>query len=180
MKALAADLMKIANDVRWLASGPRCGIGEITIPENEPGSSIMPGKVNPTQCEALTMVCVKVMGNDAAIGFAASQGNFQLNVFMPVLICSFLESARLLADAMHSFNLHCAEGILPNLQKIDENMNKSLMLVTALNPHIGYENAAKIAKLAHKENLTLKEAALQLRLVSEEDFAKWVDPKKMV
>ena len=180
MKALAADLMKIANDVRWLASGPRCGIGEIIIPENEPGSSIMPGKVNPTQCEALTMVCVKVMGNDAAIGFAASQGNFQLNVFMPVLICSFLESARLLADAMHSFNLHCAEGILPNLQKIDENMNKSLMLVTALNPHIGYENAAKIAKLAHKENLILKEAALQLRLVSEEDFAKWVDPKKMV
>lgn len=180
MKALAADLMKIANDVRWLASGPRCGIGEIIIPENEPGSSIMPGKVNPTQCEALTMVCVKVMGNDAAIGFAASQGNFQLNVFMPVLICSFLESARLLADAMHSFNLRCAEGILPNLQKIDENMNKSLMLVTALNPHIGYENAAKIAKLAHKENLTLKEAALQLRLVSEEDFAKWVDPKKMV
>ena len=180
MKALAADLMKIANDVRWLASGPRCGLGEITIPENEPGSSIMPGKVNPTQCEALTMVCVKVMGNDAAIGFAASQGNFQLNVFMPVLICSFLESARLLADAMHSFNLHCAKGILPNLQKIDENMNKSLMLVTALNPHIGYENAAKIAKLAHKENLTLKEAALQLRLVSEEDFAKWVDPKKMV
>ena len=180
MKALAADLMKIANDVRWLASGPRCGIGEITIPENEPGSSIMPGKVNPTQCEALTMVCVKVMGNDAAIGFAASQGNFQLNVFMPVLICSFLESARLLADAMHSFNLRCAEGILPNLQKINENMNKSLMLVTALNPHIGYENAAKIAKLAHKENLTLKEAALQLRLVSEEDFAKWVDPKKMV
>ena len=178
MKALAADLMKIANDVRWLASGPRCGIGEITIPENEPGSSIMPGKVNPTQCEALTMVCVKVMGNDAAIGFAASQGNFQLNVFMPVLICSFLESARLLADAMRSFNLHCAEGILPNLQKIDENMNKSLMLVTALNPHIGYENAAKIAKLAHKENLTLKEAALQLRLVSEEDFAKWVDPKR--
>ena len=180
MKALAADLMKIANDVRWLASGPRCGIGEIIIPENEPGSSIMPGKVNPTQCEALTMVCVKVMGNDAAIGFAASQGNFQLNVFMPVLICSFLESARLLADAMRSFNLHCAEGILPNLQKIDENMNKSLMLVTALNPHIGYENAAKIAKLAHKENLTLKEAALQLLLVSEEDFAKWVDPKKMV
>ncbi len=180
MKALAADLMKIANDVRWLASGPRCGIGEIIIPENEPGSSIMPGKVNPTQCEALTMVCVKVMGNDAAIGFAASQGNFQLNVFMPVLICSFLESARLLADAMRSFNLHCAEGILPNLQKIDENMNKSLMLVTALNPHIGYENAAKIAKLAHKENLTLKEAALQLRLVNEEDFAKWVDPKKMV
>lgn len=180
MKALAADLMKIANDVRWLASGPRCGIGEITIPENEPGSSIMPGKVNPTQCEALTMVCVQVMGNDAAIGFAASQGNFQLNVFMPVLIHNFLESARLLSDAMQSFRLHCVDGIRPNREKIAENMNKSLMLVTALNPHIGYENAAKIAKLAHKENLTLKEAALKLQLVSEEDFAKWVDPKKMV
>ena len=180
IKALAADLMKIANDVRWLASGPRCGIGEIMIPENEPGSSIMPGKVNPTQCEALTMVCVQVMGNDAAIGFAASQGNFQLNVFMPVLIHNFLESARLLSDAMQSFRLHCADGIRPNREKITENMNKSLMLVTALNPHIGYENAAKIAKLAHKENLTLKEAALKLQLVSEEDFAEWVDPKKMV
>lgn len=180
MKALAADLMKIANDIRWLASGPRCGIGEITIPENEPGSSIMPGKVNPTQCEALTMVCVQVMGNDAAIGFAASQGNFQLNVFMPVLIHNFLESARLLSEAMGSFRLHCAEGIRPNREKITENMQKSLMLVTALNPHIGYENAAKIAKLAHKENLTLKEAALRLGLVSEEDFALWVDPKKMV
>ena len=172
--------MKIANDVRWLASGPRCGIGEIMIPENEPGSSIMPGKVNPTQCEALTMVCVQVMGNDAAIGFAASQGNFQLNVFMPVLIHNFLESARLLSDAMQSFRLHCADGIRPNREKITENMNKSLMLVTALNPHIGYENAAKIAKLAHKENLTLKEAALKMQLVSEEDFAEWVDPKKMV
>ena len=180
MKALAADLMKIANDVRWLASGPRCGIGEITIPENEPGSSIMPGKVNPTQCEALTMVCVQVMGNDAAVGFAASQGNFQLNVFMPVLIHNFLESARLLSDAMRSFRLHCAEGIRPNREKIAENMRKSLMLVTALNPHIGYENAAKIAKLAHRENLTLKEAALKLQLVSEEDFDKWVNPKKMV
>ena len=180
IKALAADLMKIANDIRWLASGPRCGIGEITIPENEPGSSIMPGKVNPTQCEALTMVCVQVMGNDAAIGFAASQGNFQLNVFMPVLIHNFLESAQLLSDAMQSFRLHCADGIRPNHEKISENMNKSLMLVTALNPHIGYENAAKIAKLAHKENLTLKEAALKLQLVSEEDFAQWVDPKKMV
>ncbi len=180
MKALACDLMKIANDIRWLASGPRCGIGEITIPENEPGSSIMPGKVNPTQCEALTMVCVQVMGNDAAIGFAASQGNFQLNVFMPVLIHNFLESARLLTDAMHSFSLHCAAGIRPNREKIAENMQKSLMLVTALNPHIGYENAAKIAKLAHKENLTLKEAALRLDLVSEEDFDQWVDPKKMV
>ncbi len=180
MKALAADLMKIANDVRWLASGPRCGIGEITIPENEPGSSIMPGKVNPTQCEALTMVCVQVMGNDAAVGFAASQGNFQLNVFMPVLIHNFLESARLLSDAMGSFRLHCASGIRPNRERIAENMQKSLMLVTALNPHIGYENAAKIAKLAHKENLTLKEAALRLGLVSEENFDLWVDPKKMV
>ncbi len=180
MKALAADLMKIANDVRWLASGPRCGIGEITIPENEPGSSIMPGKVNPTQCEALTMVCVQVMGNDAAIGFAASQGNFQLNVFMPVLIHNFLESAGLLADAMLSFAHNCAEGIQPNREKIAENMNKSLMLVTALNTHIGYENAAKIAKLAHKDNLTLKEAALKLGLVSAEDFDQWVDPKKMV
>ena len=180
MKALAADLMKIANDIRWLASGPRCGIGEITIPENEPGSSIMPGKVNPTQCEALTMVCVQIMGNDAAIGFAASQGNFQLNVFMPVLIHNFLESAQLLSDAMQSFRLHCADGIRPNREKIAENMNKSLMLVTALNPHIGYENAAKIAKLAHKENLTLKEAALKLQLVSEDDFAAWVNPKKMV
>ena len=180
MKALAADLMKIANDVRWLASGPRCGIGEITIPENEPGSSIMPGKVNPTQCEALTMVCVQVMGNDAAIGFAASQGNFQLNVFMPVLIHNFLESAGLLADAMLSFAHNCAEGIQPNREKIAENMNKSLMLVTALNTHIGYENAAKIAKLAHKDNLTLKEAALKLGLVGAEDFDQWVDPKKMV
>ena len=180
MKALAADLMKIANDVRWLASGPRCGIGELNIPENEPGSSIMPGKVNPTQCEALTMVCVQVMGNDAAIGFAASQGNFQLNVFMPVLIHNFLESAGLLADAITSFTINCAQGITPNREKIAENMNKSLMLVTALNTHIGYENAAKIAKLAHKESLTLKEAALKLGLVSAEDFDQWVDPSKMV
>lgn len=180
IKATACDMMKIANDVRWLASGPRDGLGEIHIPENEPGSSIMPGKVNPTQCEALTMVCVQVMGNDAAVGFAASQGNFQLNVFMPVLIHNFLESARLLSDAMRSFRLHCAEGIRPNREKIAENMRKSLMLVTALNPHIGYENAAKIAKLAHRENLTLKEAALKLQLVSEEDFDKWVNPKKMV
>ena len=179
-KALAADLMKIANDVRLLASGPRCGIGELLIPENEPGSSIMPGKVNPTQCEALTMVCVKVMGNDAAIGFAASQGNFQLNVFMPVLICSFLESARLLADAMHSFNLHCAEGILPNLQKIDENMNKSLMLVTALNPHIGYENAAKTAKKAYKENISLKEACVSLGFLTAERFDEVFHPENMI
>ena len=168
LKALAADLMKIANDVRWLASGPRCGIGEINIPENEPGSSIMPGKVNPTQCEALTMVCVEVMGNDAAIGIAASQGNFQLNVF------------NLLADAMRSFNKNCVCGITPNKEKIQENMEKSLMLVTALNPHIGYENAAKIAKLAHKETSTLKQAASKLGLVSEEDFDSFVNPEKMV
>ena len=180
LKALAADLMKIANDVRWLASGPRCGIGEINIPENEPGSSIMPGKVNPTQCEALTMVCVEVMGNDAAIGIAASQGNFQLNVFMPVIINNFLESVNLLADAMRSFNQNCVCGITPNKEKIQENMEKSLMLVTALNPHIGYENAAKIAKLAHKENSTLKQAASKLGLVSEEDFDSFVNPEKMV
>lgn len=180
LKALAADLMKIANDVRWLASGPRCGIGEINIPENEPGSSIMPGKVNPTQCEALTMVCVEVMGNDAAIGIAASQGNFQLNVFMPVIINNFLESVNLLADAMRSFNKNCVCGITPNKEKIQENMEKSLMLVTALNPHIGYENAAKIAKLAHKENSTLKQAASKLGLVSEEDFDSFVNPEKMV
>lgn len=180
VKALAADLMKIANDVRWLASGPRCGIGELAIPENEPGSSIMPGKVNPTQCEAMTMVCVQVMGHDTTIGLAASQGNFQLNVFMPVMIYDFLESVNLLADACDSFRRNCAEGIRPNRERIDENLRKSLMLVTALNPHIGYENAAKIAKLAHKEGTTLKEAALKLGLVSEEDFDAWVDPSKMV
>ena len=180
MKALAADLMKIANDVRWLASGPRCGIGELIIPENEPGSSIMPGKVNPTQCEALTMVSVQVMGNDAAIGFAASQGNFELNVFMPVIAYNFLESANLLADAMASFTCNCLQGLRPNKEKIDENMKKSLMLVTSLNTHIGYENAAKIAKKAHKEGTTLKKAALALELVSEEDFDSWVDPEKMI
>ena len=180
IKALAADLMKIANDIRWLASGPRCGIGEINIPENEPGSSIMPGKVNPTQCEAVTMACVQVMGNDTAIGIAASQGNFQLNVFMPVMINDFLESAELLADAMNSFEKNCVKGITPNYDKIADNMEKSLMLVTALNPHIGYENAAKIAKLAHKENITLKQAALKLGLVSEADFDAWVVPGNMV
>lgn len=180
IKALAADLMKIANDVRWLASGPRCGIGEINIPENEPGSSIMPGKVNPTQCEALTMAAVQVMGNDATIGIAASQGNFQLNVFMPVMIYNFLESVDLMASAMDSFEKHCVRGITPNTEKIKENMEKSLMLVTALNPHIGYENAAKIAKLAHKDNITLKEAAAKLELVSAEDFDKFVVPEKMV
>ena len=180
LKALAADLMKIANDVRWLSSGPRCGIGELIIPENEPGSSIMPGKVNPTQCEALTMVAVQVMGNDAAIGFAASQGNFQLNVFMPVIIYNFLESAKLLSDAMDSFTKNCLSGLRPNNEKIQENLDKTLMLVTALNTHIGYENAAKIAKKAHKEGTTLKAAALELGLVTEEDFDNWVDPAKMV
>lgn len=180
LKALAADLMKIANDVRWLASGPRSGIGEITIPANEPGSSIMPGKVNPTQSEALTMVVCQVMGNDAAIGFAASQGNFELNVFKPVIIYNFLQSARLLADAIHSFNDHCAVGIEPNLATIQQNMERSLMLVTALNPHIGYEKAATIAKLAHREGLTLKEAALQSGLLTEEQFDAWVRPEHMI
>ncbi|AVM25346.1 class II fumarate hydratase [Bacillus pumilus] len=180
LKALAADLMKIANDVRWLASGPRCGIGELIIPENEPGSSIMPGKVNPTQSEALTMIAAQIMGNDATIGFAASQGNFELNVFKPVIIYNFLQSVELLADGMNSFHDKCAVGIEPNLETIEKNLNDSLMLVTALNPHIGYENAAKIAKLAHKEGLTLKEAALQLELLTEEQFEEFVKPEDMV
>lgn len=179
-KALAADLMKIANDVRWLASGPRCGIGEIIIPANEPGSSIMPGKVNPTQCEALTMVAAQVMGNDVTIGIGASQGNFQLNVYMPVIIYNFLQSARLLADAMISFNDNCAVGIIPNEKKIAENLQKSLMLVTALNPYIGYENAAKIAKTAHAEGITLKEAAVKTGLLTAEQFDEYVRPEKMV
>ncbi|EML9732628.1 TPA: class II fumarate hydratase [Bacillus cereus] len=180
LKALAADLMKIANDVRWLASGPRSGLGEIIIPVNEPGSSIMPGKVNPTQSEALTMVVAQVMGNDATIGFAASQGNFELNVFKPVIAYNFLQSAHLLADAIVSFNDNCAVGIEADEEVINENVNRSLMLVTALNPHIGYENAAKIAKHAHKEGLTLKEAALQSGLLTEEQFDEIVDPKKMI
>ncbi|WP_163113452.1 class II fumarate hydratase [Bacillus velezensis] len=180
LKALAADLMKITNDVRWLASGPRCGIGEIVIPENEPGSSIMPGKVNPTQSEALTMIAAQVMGNDATIGFAASQGNFELNVFKPVIIYNFLQTVQLLSDGMNSFHDKCAVGIEPNQETIQENLSNSLMLVTALNPHIGYENAAKIAKLAHKEGLTLKEAALQLNLLTEEQFNEMVRPEDMV
>ncbi|TLS36600.1 class II fumarate hydratase [Pseudalkalibacillus caeni] len=180
LKALAADLMKIANDVRWLASGPRSGIGEITIPANEPGSSIMPGKVNPTQSEALTMIAVQVMGNDAAIGFAASQGNFELNVFKPVIIYNFLQSARLLADGMRSFNDKCAVGIEPNEEVIQEHVKNSLMLVTALNPHIGYENAAKIAKTAHAEGTTLKEAALKTGLLTEEQFDEIVLPESMI
>ncbi|MDR4432942.1 class II fumarate hydratase [Bacillus tequilensis] len=180
LKALAADLMKIANDVRWLASGPRCGIGEIVIPENEPGSSIMPGKVNPTQSEALTMIAAQIMGNDATIGFAASQGNFELNVFKPVIIYNFLQSVQLLSDGMNSFHDKCAVGIEPDKETIEENLSNSLMLVTALNPHIGYENAAKIAKLAHKEGLTLKEAALKLELLTEEQFNEMVKPEEMV
>ncbi|MDT3424928.1 fumarate hydratase class II [Paenibacillus forsythiae] len=180
LKALTADLMKLAGDVRLLASGPRSGIGELHIPENEPGSSIMPGKVNPTQSEAMTMVVCQVLGNDVTIGVAASQGHFQLNVFKPVIIHSFLQSCRLLADAMLSFEEHCARGITANEPAIRRNLQSSLMLVTALNPHIGYEKAAGIAKLAHKEGLTLKEAALKLRLVTEEEFDRWVKPENMV
>ncbi|UVI28742.1 class II fumarate hydratase [Paenibacillus spongiae] len=179
-KALAADLMKIANDVRWLASGPRSGIGEIRIPENEPGSSIMPGKVNPTQSEALTMVVCQVMGNDAAIGFAASQGNFELNVFKPVIIHNFLQSARLLSDAIRSFDEHCAAGIEPNRETIQRHLNDSLMLVTALNPHIGYENAATIAKTAHKLGITLREAAVQSGLITPEKFDEVVRAEDMI
>ena len=180
LKALAADLMKIANDVRWLASGPRDGLGEITIPENEPGSSIMPGKVNPTQCEALTMVAVQVMGNDAAVGFAASQGNFELNVFMPVLAYNFLQSARLLAQAMDSFNRNCAVGIRANREKMAHNLHNSLMLVTALNPYIGYENAAKTAKKAYRENISLKEACVALGFLTAEQFDQVFHPEQMV
>ena len=180
LKALAADLMKIANDVRWLASGPRDGLGEIFIPENEPGSSIMPGKVNPTQCEAVTMVAVQVMGNDAAVGFAASQGNFELNVFMPVLIYNFLQSARLLAEAMESFNRNCAVGIRANREKMAHNLHNSLMLVTALNPYIGYENAAKTAKLAYKENISLKEACVKLGFLTAQQFDEVFHPEQMI
>ncbi len=179
-KALAADLMKIANDVRLLASGPRCGIGELLIPENEPGSSIMPGKVNPTQCEAMTMVAVQVMANDVAVGMAASQGNFELNVFMPVCIYNFLQSARLLGDVMRSFELRCARGIKPNREKIQAYLDESLMLVTALNPHIGYENAAKVAKTAFAEGITLREAAVRLGFLTAEAFDRIVRPEKMV
>ncbi len=179
LKALAADLMKIANDVRWLASGPRCGLGEISIPENEPGSSIMPGKVNPTQCEAMTMVAVQVMGNDAAIGFAASQGNFELNVFMPVIAYNFLQSVRLLSDVIVSFNDHCAVGIKANREKMKYNLHNSLMLVTALNPYIGYDNAAKTSKKAFKENISLKEACVQLGFLTAEKFDEVFHPEEM-
>lgn len=180
IKQLAVSLMKIANDIRMLASGPRSGIGEITIPANEPGSSIMPGKVNPTQTEALTMVCAQVMGNDTTISFAGANGHFELNVFKPVMINALLQSARLIADACKSFNDHCASGIEPNLPQINKNLRNSLMLVTALNPHIGYENAAKIAKKAFDDQLSLKEAALALCLITEQQFDEWVIPKEMI
>ncbi|MEQ4617910.1 MAG: class II fumarate hydratase [Corticimicrobacter sp.] len=179
LKTLAAGLIKIANDVRWLASGPRSGLGEISIPENEPGSSIMPGKVNPTQCEALTMLAAQVLGNDVAINMGGASGNFELNVFKPLLIHNFLQSVRLLADGMHSFDEHCARGIEPNRERIEELVNRSLMLVTALNPHIGYDKAAQIAKKAHKENLSLKESALALGYVTEAQFVQWVVPQDM-
>ena len=180
LKALAADMMKIANDVRWLASGPLDGLGEIFIPENEPGSSIMPGKVNPTQCEAVTMVAVQVMGNDVAVGMAASQGNFELNVFMPVCIYNFLQSARLLAESITSFNINCAVGIRANREKMHHNLHNSLMLVTALNPYIGYENAAKTAKKAYKEIISLKEACVQLGFLTAEKFDEVFHPEQMV
>ena len=180
LKALAADLMKIANDVRWLASGPRCGLGEIFIPENEPGSSIMPGKVNPTQCEALTMVAVQVMGNDTAVGFAASQGNFELNVYMPLMAYNYLQSVRLLADAMNSFTQRCLAGVKPNREKMAENLHRSLMTVTALTPIVGYENGATIAKKAHQENISLKEAAVSLGLFTPEDFDAAFHPEEMI
>jgi len=179
LKTLSCSLMKIANDIRWLASGPRCGLGELTIPENEPGSSIMPGKVNPTQSEAMTMVCCQVMGNDAAIGFAGSQGNFELNVFKPVIIHNFLHSVRLLTDSCHSFTHHCAVGIAPNLDRINHYVNDSLMLVTALNPHIGYDKAAQIAKKAHKEKTSLREAAVGSGHLTGEQFDSWVNPEAM-
>ena len=172
--------MKIANDVRWLASGPRCGIGELSIPENEPGSSIMPGKVNPTQCEAMTMLCCQVMGNDVAVNMGGASGNFELNVYRPMIIHNVLQSLRLLADGMESFNAHCAVGIEPNRERIEQLLNESLMLVTALNTHIGYDKAAEIAKKAHKEGLTLKNAALALGYLSAEEFDLWVRPQEMV
>ena len=180
MKALAADMMKIANDVRWLASGPRCGLGEITIPANEPGSSIMPGKVNPTQCEAVTMVAVQVMGNDVAVGMAASQGNFDLNVFLPVLIYNYLQSARLLSDVLDSFNANCLSGLKANREKMHENLHNSLMLVTALNPYIGYENAARTVHKAFEENIPLREACVKLGFLTEERFDEVFHPEQMI
>jgi fumarate hydratase class II len=180
LKTLAASLMKIANDVRWMASGPRSGLGEIAIPENEPGSSIMPGKVNPTQSEAMTMVASQVMGNDVAINMGGALGNFELNVMKPLIIHNFLASVRLIADACVSFNDHCAVGIEPNRERINDLLNRSLMLVTALNPHIGYDNAAKIAKNAHAKGITLRESALELNLLKSEEFDRWVKAEDMV
>ena len=180
VKALASDMMKIANDVRFLASGPRCGLGEITIPENEPGSSIMPGKVNPTQCEQVTMVAARVMGNDTVVGFAASQGNFELNVFMPVMIEAFLQSVRLLSESIRSFDLRCASGIRADRERMGEYMRRSLMLVTALSPHIGYENAARVAHTAHETGVTLRSAAVSLGFLAPEEFDAIVDPEKLV
>jgi fumarate hydratase, class II len=179
LKTLAVALMKIANDIRWLGSGPRCGLGEISIPENEPGSSIMPGKVNPTQCEALTMLCVQVIANDVAIGIGGASGNFELNVYKPLIAHNFLQSVRLLADGMTSFEHHCVRGIDANRERIADLLNRSLMLVTALAPHIGYDRAAEIAKMAHRENITLREAALALGYVTAEDFDRWVRPTEM-
>jgi fumarate hydratase class II len=180
LKTLAASLMKIANDVRWLASGPRAGIGELSIPENEPGSSIMPGKVNPTQCEAMTMLCAQVLGNDVAINIGGASGNFELNVFKPLIIHNFLQSVRLLADGMASFEQHCVAGIEPNRARIQALLDSSLMLVTALNPHIGYDKAAAIAKQAHRQGSSLKAAAIASGFVSAEQFDAWVRPEKMV
>ena len=180
LKVLAGSLFKIANDVRWYGSGPRCGLGEFNLPANEPGSSIMPGKVNPTQCEAMTMIAVQVMGNDAAIGFAGASGNFQLNVYNPVLIFNLLQSIRLISDSCESFTIHCAEGLEANNSNIQKNLENSLMLVTALNTHIGYDKASKIAKKAHLEGTTLKEAALSLGYLTEKEFDLWVDPMKMI
>jgi fumarate hydratase, class II len=180
LRTLAGALLKIANDVRWYACGPRAGFAELKIPENEPGSSIMPGKINPTQCEALTMVAVHVFGNDHAVAFAGSQGNFQLNVYKPVILHNVLESIRLLAEGVRSFNDRCAAGIEPNAERIREHLNNSLMLVTALNPHIGYEKAAQISLTAYRENLTLREAALRLGFLTAEQFDEWVRPEAMV
>jgi fumarate hydratase class II len=179
LKTLAVSLMKIANDIRWLASGPRCGLGELVLPENEPGSSIMPGKVNPTQSEAMTMVCVQVFGNDAATTFAGSQGNFELNVYKPVMIHNFLHSIRLLHDASHGFVEYCIRGIELNREQIDEHLRRSLMLVTALNPHIGYDKAAQVAKNAHKKGISLRESAIALGFLSGEEFDKYVKPEEM-
>jgi fumarate hydratase class II len=180
LKTLACSLMKIANDVRWMASGPRCGLGELSLPENEPGSSIMPGKVNPTQSEAMTMVCVQVFGNDTAIGVAGSQGNFELNVFKPLIIHNLMHSILLLTNACDSFRKYCVEGMQANRQKLAEYVTRSLMLVTALSPHIGYDKAAEVAKKAHHENLTLREACLALGFLSGEDFDRLVRPEKML